>query len=49
MENYFVLYWLKPTEVKPRGALVVAFIPLHSVSMCEKCLKPVNMPCKNFR
>jgi hypothetical protein len=48
MENYFVLYWRKPSEVSPRGAFVVAFMALHSVSMCEKCLKPVNISCISF-
>ena len=48
-ENYFVIYWRKPSEVSPRGTLTVAFMSLHNVSMCEKCLKPVNIPCRSFR
>jgi hypothetical protein len=47
--SYFVVYWRKPSEVNPRGTLVVAFMSLHSVSMCEKCLKHVNMSCRSFR
>jgi hypothetical protein len=49
MENYFVLYWHKPSEVSPRSALVVAFMPLHGVSKCKMCLKHVNIPYRRFR
>jgi hypothetical protein len=32
--------------MSPRDALVVAFMQLYSVSMCERCLKHVNIPCE---
>jgi hypothetical protein len=35
MENYFVLYYHKPSGISPRGALVVPFMPLHHVSKCN--------------
>jgi hypothetical protein len=35
--------------VSPRSVLVVAFMLLHSVSKCKKCLKHVNMPCRSFQ
>jgi hypothetical protein len=43
MENYFVLYWHKPSGISPRCALVVAFMLLHGVSKCKKCLKHVSI------
>jgi hypothetical protein len=48
MENYFVLYWCKPSGMSPRDALVGAFMPLHSVSKCKRSLKHVNIPCGAF-
>jgi hypothetical protein len=49
VENYFVIYWRKPSEVSPRGALVVTFMPLQNVSKCKRCLKHVNIPYRGFR
>jgi hypothetical protein len=49
MENYFVLYWLKPSGMSPRGALVVAFMPLHGVSKFKKCLKHVTISYRSSR
>jgi uncharacterized metal-binding protein YceD (DUF177 family) len=49
MENYFVIYWRKPSEMSPGGVLVGAFMSLQSVSKCERCLKHVNIPCRSFR
>jgi hypothetical protein len=43
MENYFVLYWRKPSGMSPTGTLVVAFMSLHGVSKCNMCLKHVNI------
>jgi hypothetical protein len=43
MENYFVLYWRKPTGMSPIGTLVVAFMPLHDVSKCKMCLKHISI------
>jgi hypothetical protein len=34
--------------VSPKGALVVAFMSLHSVYKCKRCLKHVNISCKTF-
>jgi hypothetical protein len=48
MESYFVIYWLKPSEMGPRGALVVAFMLLHSVSKCKRYLTHVNIPYRSF-
>jgi hypothetical protein len=49
MENYFVLYWRKHSGMSPRDALVGAFMLLHSVSKCKRCLKHINIPCKSLR
>jgi hypothetical protein len=49
MENYFVLYWHKPSGMSPRGALVVAFMPLHGVSKCKMCLKHVSISYRSSR
>jgi hypothetical protein len=46
MESSVVIYWRKPSEVSPRDALVVAFMPLHSVSKCIRCFKHVYIPCR---
>jgi hypothetical protein len=32
----------------PKSVVVVAFMPLHSVSKCNKCLKHVNISCRSF-
>jgi hypothetical protein len=49
MENYFVLYWRKPSGMSPRGNLVVAFMSLHGVSKCKMCLKHVNISYGSVR
>jgi hypothetical protein len=42
-----VIYWRKPSEVNPRGALFVAFVSSQSVSRCKICLKRVNIPYRS--
>jgi hypothetical protein len=49
MENYFVLYWRKPNGISPRGALVVAFTPLHGISKWKMCLKQVSISYRSSR
>jgi hypothetical protein len=34
--------------MSPSGALVAAYILLHSVSKCKKCLKHVNIHYRSF-
>jgi hypothetical protein len=48
MESYFIIYMCKPSEVSPRGAWIVAFIPLHSVFKCKRCLKHVSVPRRSL-
>jgi hypothetical protein len=48
-ENYFVLYYRKPSGMSPRGTLVVSFMPLHGVSKCKMCLKHVNICYRSAR
>jgi hypothetical protein len=49
MENYFVLFWRKPSGMSPRGTLVVAFMPLHGISKCKMYLKHVNISYRSTR
>jgi hypothetical protein len=49
MESYFVIYWRKPSEVGPRGVLIVAFITLHSVYECKKFSKHVKISRECFQ
>jgi hypothetical protein len=49
MESYFVIYRCKPSEMNPREALIVVFMPWHSVSKCKKCLKHVNIPRRSLQ
>jgi hypothetical protein len=49
MGNNFVLYWRKPSGISPIGALVVAFMSLHGVSKCKKCLKHVSISYRGSR
>jgi hypothetical protein len=49
MESYFIIYMCKPSGMSPRGALVVAFIPLHGVSKCKRCVKHVNISYRSSR
>jgi hypothetical protein len=32
----------------PKSVVVVAFMPLHNVSKCDKCLKHDNISSRNF-
>jgi hypothetical protein len=49
MGSYFVIYMCKPSEVNPREPLIVALMPLHSVSKCKGCLKHDNIRCRSFQ
>jgi hypothetical protein len=43
IENYFVIYWHKPSEVSSRGVLIVTFMSLHSVYECKKVSNMSNV------
>jgi hypothetical protein len=49
MESYFIIYMCKPSGMSLRGALVVAFMPLHGVYKCKMCVKHVIISYRSFR
>jgi hypothetical protein len=49
MENYFVLFWHKPSGMSPRGTLVISFMSLHGVSKCKMCFKHVSLCYRSSR